>query len=120
MKQLYIRDEFSKNVQEWNKLRAECVERALTRCVIPDLQTEIKLVLLAEAKEFVLRACCRKLYNWIKVAPYQVEFPEEDEDEWDTSKGMNNLFIYLLYASLVSSLQLCLVRFLCSVNHIGL
>lgn len=99
MKQLYIRDEFSKNVQEWNKLRAECVERALTRCVIPDLQTEIKLVLLAEAKEFVLRACCRKLYNWIKIAPYQVEFPEEDEDEWDTSKGRNNLFIYLLYVS---------------------
>ncbi|KAL1488885.1 hypothetical protein ABEB36_014678 [Hypothenemus hampei] len=88
VKQLYIRDEFSKNVQEWNKLRAECVERALTRCIIPDLQSEIKLALLNEAKEFVLKACCRKLYNWIKIAPYQVEFPEEDEDAWDTSKGI--------------------------------
>ncbi|XP_066246684.1 transcription elongation factor SPT6 [Euwallacea similis] len=88
VKQLYIRDEFSKNVQEWNKVRAECVERALTRCVLPDLQTELKGVLLSEAKEFVLRACCRKLYNWIKLSPYQVEFPEEDEDEWDTSKGI--------------------------------
>ncbi|CAG9774076.1 unnamed protein product [Ceutorhynchus assimilis] len=88
VKQLYIRDEFSKNVQEWNKVRSECVERALTRCVIPDLQAELRRVLLAEAKEFVLKACCRKLYNWIKIAPYQVEFPEEDEDEWDTSKGI--------------------------------
>lgn len=87
VKQLYIRDEFSKNVQEWNKLRAECVERALTRCVIPDLQSELKLALLTEAKEFVLKACCRKLYNWIKIAPFQAEFPDEDEDDWDTSKG---------------------------------
>ncbi|ENN77904.1 hypothetical protein YQE_05581, partial [Dendroctonus ponderosae] len=88
VKQLYIRDEFSKNVQEWNKVRAECVERALLRCVIPDLQSEIKLVLVNEAKEFVLKACCRKLYNWIKISPFQVEFPEEDEDEWNTSKGI--------------------------------
>lgn len=88
VKQLYIRDEFSKNVQDWNALRIECVERALTRCILPDLRTELKRVLLAEAKESVLKACCRKLYNWIKIAPYQVTFPDEDEDEWDTSKGI--------------------------------
>ncbi|XP_060521956.1 transcription elongation factor SPT6 isoform X2 [Cylas formicarius] len=87
VKQLYIRDEFSKNVQEWNSLRAECVERALSRCIIPDLQLELKRVLLAEAKDFVLKACCRKLYNWIKIAPYSVAFPDEEEEEWDTSKG---------------------------------
>ncbi|KAF7265216.1 transcription elongation factor Spt6 [Rhynchophorus ferrugineus] len=91
VKQLYIRDEFSKTVQEWNKLRGECVERALTRCIFPDLQSELKRVLLAEAKEFVLKACCRKLYNWIKIAPYQVVFPEEDEDEWDVSKGIRTM-----------------------------
>jgi transcription elongation factor SPT6 len=45
----------------------ECVERALTRCVLPDLRSELKRTLLAEAKESVLKACCRKLYNWIKV-----------------------------------------------------
>lgn len=45
----------------------ECVERALTKSVLPDLKSELKRVLLAEAKEFVLKACCRKLYNWIKV-----------------------------------------------------
>nr|CAI5827545.1 unnamed protein product [Callosobruchus analis] len=88
VKQLYIKDEFSKNVQDWNALRVECVERALTKSVLPDLRSELKRVLLAEAKEFVLKACCRKLYNWIKIAPYAVTFPDEDEDEWDTSKGV--------------------------------
>lgn len=45
----------------------ECVERALTKSIIPDLRNELKSILLAEAKECVLKACCRKFYNWIKV-----------------------------------------------------
>ncbi|XP_022911236.2 transcription elongation factor SPT6 isoform X1 [Onthophagus taurus] len=88
VKQLYIKDEFSKNVQDWNALRVECVERALTRCIFPDLKMELKRNLLNEAKEAVLKACCRKLYNWIKFAPYKTEFPEEEDDDWDTSKGV--------------------------------
>ncbi|CAH0563642.1 unnamed protein product [Brassicogethes aeneus] len=91
VKQLYIRDEFSKNVQDWNALRVECVERALTRCIVPDLRVELKRILLAEAKEFVLKACCRKLYNYIKVSPYEIEFPDEDEDEWNTNKGIRTM-----------------------------
>ncbi|KAI4456284.1 transcription elongation factor spt6 [Holotrichia oblita] len=92
VKQLYIRDEFSKNVQDWNALRMECVERALTRCILPDFKSELKRTLLMEAKESVLKACCRKLYNWIKVAPYKVTFEEEDDD-WDTSKGVRVMAI---------------------------
>ncbi|XP_063222520.1 transcription elongation factor SPT6 isoform X2 [Bacillus rossius redtenbacheri] len=87
-KQLYMRDEFSKNVQEWNNLRGECVELALARLLLPDLKKELRSCLLAEAREFVLRNCCRKLYSWLKVAPYSVEFAEEDEEEWDASKGL--------------------------------
>lgn len=88
VKQLYIRDEFSKNVQEWNNLRAECVERAMVKLIIPDLIKEVREQLLLESKEFVMKACCRKLYNWLKTAPYKTEFPEEEDDEWDTSKGV--------------------------------
>lgn len=88
-KQLFQRDEFSKIVQEWNALRAECVELALTKMVIPDLRKELKAILLAEAKEFVMRACCEKLFSWLKVAPYKPEFPEESiDDDWDFSKGI--------------------------------
>ncbi|XP_014483387.1 PREDICTED: transcription elongation factor SPT6 isoform X1 [Dinoponera quadriceps] len=88
MKQLYYRDEFSKNVQDWNALRVGSVEIALNRMVIPSLKKELRTNLIAEAKECVMRACCRKMYNWIKVAPYNCEFPEEDDEEWDTGKGL--------------------------------
>nr|CAD7567502.1 unnamed protein product [Timema californicum] len=88
VKNLYYRDEFSKNVQEWNNLRGEIVELALTRFLLPDLRKELKTNLLTEARESVLKMCCRKLYNWLKVAPYTVEFTEEDDEEWDTSKGL--------------------------------
>jgi transcription elongation factor SPT6 len=87
IKQLYQKDEFSKSVQDWNKLRAECVEVAASKMVLPDLRKELHSILLAEAKDAVMKACCRKLYNWIKVAPYSVTFPEEDEYEWETSRG---------------------------------
>ncbi|XP_017776397.1 PREDICTED: transcription elongation factor SPT6 isoform X2 [Nicrophorus vespilloides] len=93
VKQLYIKDEFSKNVQDWNALRMECVERALTKSVLPDLRDELKRTLIAESKDYVLKACCRKLYNWLKVAPYKVDFPDEEDDEWDTSKGIRVMAI---------------------------
>ncbi|XP_014608543.1 PREDICTED: transcription elongation factor SPT6 isoform X1 [Polistes canadensis] len=88
MKQLYYRDEFSKNVQDWNALRVGSVEMALNRMVIPHLKKELRINLVTEAKECIMRACCRKMYNWIKVAPYTCEFPEEEDEEWDTSKGL--------------------------------
>jgi transcription elongation factor SPT6 len=53
VKELYKRDEFTKNVQEWNKLRTECVELALTKMVLPDIRKEIQ-ALLREAKLFIL------------------------------------------------------------------
>ncbi|KAL3212420.1 hypothetical protein MRX96_035921 [Rhipicephalus microplus] len=49
IKQLYYRDEFSNNVQDFEK--------------------ELKAQLLVEAQEGIIKACTRKLYNWLKVAP---------------------------------------------------
>lgn len=88
MKGLYQRDEFSKNVQEWNAFRSSSVEVALNKFVLPDMRKELRSHLLSESKEAVLRLCCRKLYNWIKIAPYTCDFSEEDDYEWDTSKGI--------------------------------
>ena len=85
-KSLYNRDEFAKNVQDWNTLRSECVKLALTKMVFPDLRKELHSILLSEAKDHVMKVCCRKLLHWIKVAPYNVNFSDEDEYEWDTSK----------------------------------
>ncbi|XP_071876068.1 transcription elongation factor SPT6 isoform X1 [Bombus fervidus] len=88
IKQLYYRDEFSKSVQDWNALRTGSVEVALNQIVIPQLKKELRSNLLLEAKECVMKACCRKMYNWIKIAPYTCEFPDEDDEDWNTSKGI--------------------------------
>ncbi|XP_055550196.1 transcription elongation factor SPT6 [Wyeomyia smithii] len=89
MKALYQKDEFSKNVQEWNKVRSECVELAFTKMILPELGRELQSILLEESKDAVLKVCCRKLYNWIKVAPYSPAFDIEDDDyEWDISRGI--------------------------------
>lgn len=79
-------DEFSKNVLEWNTVRVECVEMALKKLLLPDMKKELRTRLLEEAKESVLKACCHRLYNWIKVAPLSVDLGDEDDDDWDTSK----------------------------------
>lgn len=89
IKQLYHRDEFAQNVQNWNQLRGECVELALTKMVIPDLRKELESILLAESKEFVQEAVSRKMYNWIKTAPFDVtDTFDENDYEWETSKGI--------------------------------
>ncbi|KAK4008393.1 hypothetical protein OUZ56_013534 [Daphnia magna] len=86
VKALFTRDEFSKLVQEWNDLRNEVIDLALNKFVFPALVKELKAKLLSEAREFVMRACCHQLYNWLKVAPYKVDF--DDEEEWDTKNGI--------------------------------
>jgi len=89
IKQLYHRDEFSNLVQEWNTQRSMALEKALTQVLFPLLIKEVKSKLLDEAKESIIRASCRKLYNWLKVAPYAIDQPLEDEDEeFDTSHGV--------------------------------
>jgi transcription elongation factor SPT6 len=55
------------HVQEWNNVRQDCVEVAIKKMLMPDLIKELHSNLLDEAKECILRACARKLYNWIKV-----------------------------------------------------
>ncbi|XP_023303515.2 transcription elongation factor SPT6 [Lucilia cuprina] len=91
-KQLYQRDEFSKVVQDWNSLRAECVELALKKMIIPDLKKELKVIILAEAKEYVLKSCCTKLANWLRVAPYKPEISDDYTfDDWGSVKGIRAL-----------------------------
>ena len=90
IKQLYCRDEFSKNVQDWNALRIGSVEMAIKQMLIPDLKKELRRNLLNESKECIMTACCRKMYDWIKVAPYTspYNFNDEIDEKWDTSKGL--------------------------------
>lgn len=74
-------------VQDWNKHRIMAVEKAIQGILYPVMISEIRNKLLEESKEFVIKACCRKLYGWLRVAPYQVD-QMLDEDNEDTSHGL--------------------------------
>jgi transcription elongation factor SPT6 len=55
IKQLYIKDEFSKHVQEWNDLRCGAIERALNMILFPHMVKEVKTKLLEEAKDCIIK-----------------------------------------------------------------
>ncbi|XP_050684543.1 transcription elongation factor SPT6 [Leptidea sinapis] len=88
LKQLYQKDEFAATVQAWNDLRAEAVTLALTKIVMPELRRELQALLLQESKEYVLKCCRRRLYDWLKVAPYESRVSDDDDEEWDASNGI--------------------------------
>lgn len=88
IKQLYYRDEFSNNVQEWNNQRCEALSYALNKLLYPTFEKELKVQLLNESQDGIVKACCRKLYNWLKVAPYHVDPQMEEDEDFDTRDGI--------------------------------
>ncbi|XP_051536488.1 transcription elongation factor SPT6 isoform X2 [Myxocyprinus asiaticus] len=100
IKQFYYRDEFSHQVQEWNKQRTLAIERALQHFLYPQMAKELKNKLIAEAKENIVKSCCKKLYNWLKVAPYRPDQQvEEDDDLMDESQGKGIRVLGVAFAS---------------------
>ncbi|CAH3024911.1 unnamed protein product [Porites evermanni] len=97
VKQLYYRDEFSHLVQEWNTQRMNALSRAFNQMLYPLFEKELKLKLLKEAKNFVVKSCCRKLRSWIEVALYQ---PEQQVDEQDFDDRTNSDGLQVLPCSI--------------------
>uniref|UniRef100_A0A670YW18 SPT6 homolog, histone chaperone and transcription elongation factor n=1 Tax=Pseudonaja textilis TaxID=8673 RepID=A0A670YW18_PSETE len=100
IKAFYYRDEFSHQVQEWNRQRTLAIERALRQFLYPQMAKELMNKLLLEAKECVVKACSRKLYNWLKVAPYRPDQQvEEDEDLMDENQGKGIRVLGIAFSS---------------------
>ena len=55
IKQLYYRDEFSSNVQEWNKERSAAIEIALTSVLYKEFTKEIRVKLEQETKDGIIK-----------------------------------------------------------------
>lgn len=55
IKQFYYRDEFSHQVQEWNRQRTLAIEHALKHFLYPQMAKELKNKLLAEAKDSIVK-----------------------------------------------------------------
>ncbi|GCB62536.1 hypothetical protein scyTo_0000044, partial [Scyliorhinus torazame] len=81
IKQFYYRDEFSHQVQEWNRQRSMAIERALNQFLYPQMAKELKSKLLIETRDYLCKCCSRKLYNWLKVAPYRPDQQNEEDDD---------------------------------------
>uniref|UniRef100_A0A7M4G146 Transcription elongation factor SPT6 n=1 Tax=Crocodylus porosus TaxID=8502 RepID=A0A7M4G146_CROPO len=100
IKQFYYRDEFSHQVQEWNRQRTMAIERSLNQFLYVQMAKELKNKLLVEAKEYVIKACSRKLYNWLKVAPYRPDQQvEEDDDFMDENQGKGIRVLGIAFSS---------------------
>ncbi|XP_078278695.1 transcription elongation factor SPT6 [Rhinoraja longicauda] len=95
IKQFYYRDEFSHQVQEWNRQRSMAIERALNQFLYPQMGKELKNKLLNEARDYISKCCSRKLYNWLKVSPYRPDQQNDEDDddfmEESQSKGVRVL-----------------------------
>ncbi|MEQ2187721.1 Transcription elongation factor SPT6, partial [Goodea atripinnis] len=88
IKQFYYRDEFSHQVQEWNRQRTLAIERALNQFLYPQMAKELKSKLITEAKESI-----------VKVAPYRPDQQvEEDDDLMDESQGKGIRVLGVAYA----------------------
>ncbi|NWR80929.1 SPT6H factor, partial [Centropus unirufus] len=100
IKQFYYRDEFSHQVQEWNRQRTMAIERSLNQFLYVQMAKELKNKLLVEAKEYVLKACSRKLHNWLKVASYRPDQQvEEDDDFMDENQGKGIRVLGIAFSS---------------------
>lgn len=49
-------------------MRRECVDLAYRKLLMPEMVKELRRSLLAEAKEYILKACKQKLSSWISVS----------------------------------------------------
>ncbi|VDP07566.1 unnamed protein product [Soboliphyme baturini] len=66
-RQLYYRDEYSKNVQEWNRLRNEVLEKCMRDMLFPHFAGEIRNRLMRESVEYVARVRQCKFFSYINV-----------------------------------------------------
>ena len=85
--EFFNHDAVSATARAWNDLRREVIDMAFKNMLFPMLRKELRLKLTREAKDGIIRACMKKLSDWIKIAKYTVSFEEEDEDDWDSSHG---------------------------------
>ncbi|KAH9493338.1 Transcription elongation factor SPT6 [Dermatophagoides farinae] len=95
IKYLYQRDEFSKNVQDWNDQRSKALDIALNRFLYPFLLKELTTKILSEAQHTIIQHCGDKLASYLAIGPYVPAFIQEDKDhdesydnDFDTRNGI--------------------------------
>ena len=81
LKSFYQKDEFSYNVEQWNKQRAMIVEDMCFKLLMPDMERETRSRLASEAKQYVFNQCADKLETMLNTAPYNPTIESIDDEE---------------------------------------
>ena len=72
---VFLQDEFSHLVQEWNAQRINALSRAFSQMLYPLLEKELKLKLLQEAKNFVVKVRLQVICTDIKQVKLNLTTP---------------------------------------------
>nr|XP_027201261.1 transcription elongation factor SPT6-like [Dermatophagoides pteronyssinus] len=106
IKYLYQRDEFSKNVQDWNDQRTKALDIALNRFLYPFLLKELTTKILTESQHTIIQNCADKLASYLSIGPYIPAFiqdkknrnhnhsgdddddDDDNDDDFDTRNGI--------------------------------
>lgn len=82
IKQFYYRDEFSHQVQEWNRQRTLAIERSLTQFLYPQMAKELKSKLIAEAKESIVRVICLHAIHYYCITVMHRQSTQQNASTW--------------------------------------
>ncbi|XP_075243578.1 transcription elongation factor SPT6-like isoform X2 [Convolutriloba macropyga] len=84
--QLYCQDAYSEVVNNWNDLRKRAVKRAVEEFLFPTFEIELRLKLLKEAQDYVIREAVIYLHTLISYEPWdpkvnrKTNMPDDDDD----------------------------------------
>ena len=76
-----VQDEFSTLVQQWNVQRSQALERCLKKILYPQMEKELRLKLITEAKEGIMKVkteyflCLKCTVNRDGKRPSTFDFP---------------------------------------------
>jgi len=89
IKPLYEIDEYSKIVQLWNDIRNDALKQALEKFLYPQFEKELKSKLVQECQEQCIKQSCKKLYDWLKIAPFRIDNTQIiDDEDFDARDGI--------------------------------
>lgn len=69
---IFQKDEYTENVEQWNSVRDECVNMAITEMLVPYMRDELYNTILEEAKTAVAKKCRKEFASRISRSGYLV------------------------------------------------
>nr|Q93148.2 RecName: Full=Suppressor of Ty 6 homolog; AltName: Full=Abnormal embryogenesis protein 5 [Caenorhabditis briggsae] len=82
---IFRKDEYTDNVEQWNAVRDQCVNMAITEMLVPYMKEEVYNTILEEAKMAVAKKCKKEFASRIARSGYVPEKEKLDEEDEEHS-----------------------------------